>query len=185
MTSGYPIALFNEDQREAQPTQQFSFREIVDVAIPVGEASIQHLIFNNSNINKTNLRLAAGQVNVGVGGADTVNEEEDDPDYQPSDFDVQLSSLEEKDHSWSQKVVRIVEELIGSLSAFITKSMRANSGIDVIIKAIEKLRLRHKEHISACGEGKERSLTSDHETVDINTFSWVRILFCVSSAAYA
>lgn len=54
-----------------------------------------------------------------------------------------------------------------------TKSMRSDGGIDVIKAAIEKLGLRHNEHISAYGEGNERRLTGLHETADISKFSWV------------
>lgn len=54
-----------------------------------------------------------------------------------------------------------------------TKSMRETGGIDVIKKAIEKLGMRHKDHIAAYGEGNERRLTGHHETADINSFSWV------------
>lgn len=53
--------------------------------------------------------------------------------------------------------------------------MRNDGGFEVIKKAIEKLGLRHKEHISAYGEGNERRLTGKHETADINTFKWVNI----------
>ncbi|KAF7085757.1 hypothetical protein CFC21_089151 [Triticum aestivum] len=42
----------------------------------------------------------------------------------------------------------------------------------VIVDAVEKLKLKHKEHIAAYGEGNERRLTGKHETADINTFSW-------------
>ena len=56
-----------------------------------------------------------------------------------------------------------------------TKSMRNDGGIDVIKKAIEKLSLRHKEHIAAYGKGNERRLTGLHETADIHTFSWVSL----------
>lgn len=55
--------------------------------------------------------------------------------------------------------------------------MREDGGYEVIKKAIEKLGLRHKEHISAYGEGNERRLTGKHETADINTFVWVRVFF--------
>ena len=55
--------------------------------------------------------------------------------------------------------------------------MRNTGGYDVIKKAIEKLGLRHKEHISAYGEGNERRLTGRHETADINTFCWVSYKF--------
>lgn len=57
-----------------------------------------------------------------------------------------------------------------------TKSMRNDGGFDIIKKAIEKLKLKHKEHIAAYGEGNERRLTGRHETADINTFSWVKLL---------
>lgn len=57
-----------------------------------------------------------------------------------------------------------------------TKSMRNEGGFEVIKKAIGKLGLRHKEHIAAYGEGNERRLTGRHETADINTFLWVKIL---------
>ncbi|KAK8993357.1 hypothetical protein V6N11_033458 [Hibiscus sabdariffa] len=60
----------------------------------------------------------------------------------------------------------------GAHTNYSTKSMRNDGCIDVIKKAIEKLGLRHKEHISAYGEGNERRLTGRHETADINTFSW-------------
>lgn len=53
--------------------------------------------------------------------------------------------------------------------------MRNDGGYNVIKKAIEKLGLRHKEHISAYGEGNERRLTGRHETADINTFLWVKL----------
>ncbi|KAJ6929569.1 hypothetical protein NC652_013448 [Populus alba x Populus x berolinensis] len=60
----------------------------------------------------------------------------------------------------------------GAHTNYSTKSMRNEGGIAVIKKAIEKLGLRHKEHIAAYGEGNERRLTGRHETADINTFSW-------------
>ena len=57
---------------------------------------------------------------------------------------------------------------------FSTKSMRGEGGYEVIKKAIEKLGVRHKEHIAAYGDGNERRLTGRHETADINTFLWVK-----------
>ncbi|CAA2986736.1 glutamine synthetase leaf isozyme, chloroplastic [Olea europaea subsp. europaea] len=50
--------------------------------------------------------------------------------------------------------------------------MREEGGFEVIKKAILNLSLRHKEHISAYGEGNERRLTGKHETASIDTFSW-------------
>lgn len=56
--------------------------------------------------------------------------------------------------------------------------MREEGGFEVIKKAILNLSLRHKEHISAYGEGNERRLTGKHETASIDTFSWVSFRFC-------
>ena len=63
----------------------------------------------------------------------------------------------------------------GAHTNYSTNTMRRDGGYSVIKKAIEKLGLRHKEHIAAYGEGNERRLTGRHETADINTFLWVKI----------
>ncbi|MCL7026051.1 hypothetical protein MKW94_021172, partial [Papaver nudicaule] len=60
----------------------------------------------------------------------------------------------------------------GAHCNYSTKSMREDGGYEVILKAIEKLSHKHKEHIAAYGEGNERRLTGKHETADINTFKW-------------
>ncbi|KAJ9182025.1 hypothetical protein P3X46_006061 [Hevea brasiliensis] len=60
----------------------------------------------------------------------------------------------------------------GCHTNYSTKSMREDGGYEVIKKAILNLSLRHKDHISAYGEGNERRLTGKHETANINTFSW-------------
>ncbi|CAN6287062.1 unnamed protein product [Urochloa humidicola] len=60
----------------------------------------------------------------------------------------------------------------GAHTNYSTKSMRSDGGYEVIKKAIKKLGLRHREHISAYGDGNERRLTGRHETADINTFIW-------------
>ncbi|XP_051192805.1 glutamine synthetase cytosolic isozyme 1-1 [Lolium perenne] len=60
----------------------------------------------------------------------------------------------------------------GAHTNYSTDSMRKDGGFEVIVAAVEKLKLRHKEHIAAYGEGNERRLTGKHETADIHTFSW-------------
>ncbi|KAL4577948.1 hypothetical protein LXL04_014063 [Taraxacum kok-saghyz] len=60
----------------------------------------------------------------------------------------------------------------GAHTNYSTKSMRKEGGYEAIEKAIKKLELRHKEHIASYGEGNEDRLTGNHETADINTFSW-------------
>ncbi|MGV8048375.1 hypothetical protein PJP07_29660, partial [Mycobacterium kansasii] len=80
------------------------------VDMPVGEAPIHHLIFNNSNINKMKLDFLPGQGD-GIGHAEAEYEEEavdlppddtnmddifdkldsyssNDPDYEPYEFDA-------------------------------------------------------------------------------------------------
>ncbi|KAI3814821.1 hypothetical protein L1987_14466 [Smallanthus sonchifolius] len=60
----------------------------------------------------------------------------------------------------------------GCHTNYSTKTMREDGGFEVIKKAILNLSFRHKEHISAYGEGNERRLTGKHETASINQFSW-------------
>ncbi|KAF5178109.1 Glutamine synthetase [Thalictrum thalictroides] len=60
----------------------------------------------------------------------------------------------------------------GAHTNFSTKSMRNNGGYELIRKAIDKLGMRHKEHIAVYGEGNERRLTGRCETADFNTFVW-------------
>ncbi|KAL3621791.1 Glutamine synthetase cytosolic isozyme 2 [Castilleja foliolosa] len=60
----------------------------------------------------------------------------------------------------------------GAHCNYSTKSMRKDGGFEVIKKAIEKLGVRHKEHIDAYGEGNERRLTGKHETANTSTFKW-------------
>ncbi|GJU58181.1 glutamine synthetase cytosolic isozyme 1-1 [Tanacetum coccineum] len=61
---------------------------------------------------------------------------------------------------------------VGAHTNYSTKSMREEGGYEIIKEAIEKLGLRHKEHIATYGEGNERRLIGRHETADINTFKW-------------
>ncbi|KAL8137952.1 hypothetical protein V2J09_003953 [Rumex salicifolius] len=58
------------------------------------------------------------------------------------------------------------------VARYIMESMREEGGYEVIKSAIEKLGLRHKEHICAYGEGNERRLTGRHETASIENFLW-------------
>ncbi|PIA39379.1 hypothetical protein AQUCO_02600087v1 [Aquilegia coerulea] len=60
----------------------------------------------------------------------------------------------------------------GAHTNFSTKSMRNNGGYELIRKAIDKLGMRHKEHLAVYGEGNERRLTGRCETADFNTFVW-------------
>lgn len=60
----------------------------------------------------------------------------------------------------------------GCHTNFSTKPMREEGGYDVILKAMEKLKLKHLEMISLYGKGNERRLTGLHETAPIDKFSF-------------
>jgi glutamine synthetase len=53
-----------------------------------------------------------------------------------------------------------------------TLAMRENGGMKYIIEALEKLKLKHKEHIDVYGQGNDRRLTGKHETASINEYSY-------------
>tara|TARA_B100001093_G_C25942112_1_gene641337 strand:- start:195 stop:515 length:321 start_codon:yes stop_codon:yes gene_type:complete len=53
-----------------------------------------------------------------------------------------------------------------------TREMRNPGGIKQILEAINKLELKHKEHIDVYGAGNHKRLTGQHETAPIDKFSW-------------
>lgn len=58
----------------------------------------------------------------------------------------------------------------GMHTNYSTAEMRAEGGYAAILKAIERLGKKHREHIQVYGEGNERRLTGKHETANMNTF---------------
>merc|ERR1712118_386472 len=50
--------------------------------------------------------------------------------------------------------------------------MREAGGMKVIIEALEKLKLKHQEHIDVYGTDNDQRLTGAHETAPITEFSY-------------
>lgn len=55
---------------------------------------------------------------------------------------------------------------------FSTPEMRKEGGIDLIIEAVEKLSLTHKEHMDVYGPHNDKRMTGEHETSSIDDFSY-------------
>jgi glutamine synthetase len=55
---------------------------------------------------------------------------------------------------------------------FSTKEMREEGGMAIILESMEKLRLKHKEHLSVYGEDNSQRLTGEHETSNMEEFTF-------------
>ncbi|KAI9479488.1 hypothetical protein BDB00DRAFT_885407 [Zychaea mexicana] len=60
----------------------------------------------------------------------------------------------------------------GCHTNFSTEEMRQDGGLAAIEKAIEKMSLKHFEHIAVYGEDNDQRLTGKHETGHIGAFSY-------------
>jgi len=112
----------------------------------------------------------------------------------PGQWEYQIGpcvGIDSGDHMWMSRylMIRVCELLgvnvtfdpkpmagdwngAGCHTNYSTEKMRNAGGYTEIISAIEKLKVKHSEHIAAYGEGNERRLTGAHETAPITEFSY-------------
>jgi glutamine synthetase len=55
---------------------------------------------------------------------------------------------------------------------FSTRSMRLPGGLDAVVEACEKLKLKHTEHIAVYGADNDKRLAGKHETCSIHEFRY-------------
>jgi glutamine synthetase len=73
---------------------------------------------------------------------------------------------------WGAKPVKGDWNGSGCHVNFSTKQMRVEGGYTEILSALERLKLKHQEHITVYGDDNCERLTGLHETSDINRFSY-------------
>ena len=132
------------------------------------EEAVQHMVDSGLNITGLNFEVAPGQaefqiMNAGIDAADelhiaryilvrTAEQQDLFIDFHPKHFKTNLTGS-------------------GCHTNYSTKQMRADGGMDVINKALEKLKDKHTEHIKIYGKDNNMRLSGSYETADINTFS--------------
>lgn len=137
----------------------------------VCDAHFRACVYAGIKISGTNAEVAPGQWEFQIGPA--VGIEEGDMLWMARYILQRIAELKGLDVNYDPKPVKGDWNGSGCHSNFSTKPMREEGGYEkAIIPALEKLSLKHKEHIDAYGTGNEERLTGKHETASIDLFKW-------------
>eukprot|EP00177_Eucheuma_denticulatum_P001982 GFKZ01003535.1.p1 GENE.GFKZ01003535.1~~GFKZ01003535.1.p1 ORF type:complete len:351 (+),score=39.94 GFKZ01003535.1:469-1521(+) len=137
----------------------------------IADAHFKACVYAGIKISGINAEVAPGQWEFQVGPA--VGIEQGDMLWMARYLLERIAELKGYDVNYDPKPVKGDWNGSGCHSNFSTKPMRMPGGYqDCIVPALEKLALKHKEHIEAYGSGNEERLTGKHETASIETFKW-------------
>jgi glutamine synthetase len=139
-------------------------RDIVD-------AHYKACLYSGIKISGINAEVAPGQWEYQVGPATGI--EQGDMLWMSRYILERIAEVQGIDICYDAKPVKGDWNGTGCHTNFSTKAMRAPGGYEAaIVPALEKLALKHDEHIAAYGAGNEERLTGKHETASISTFKW-------------
>lgn len=135
----------------------------------VVDAHFKACVYAGIKISGINAEVAPGQWEFQIGPA--VGIEEGDMLWMARYILQRIAEMRGLDVNYDPKPVKGDWNGSGCHSNFSTKPMREEGGYHShILPAIEKLRLKHTEHIAAYGEGNEDRLTGLHETASYKVF---------------
>jgi glutamine synthetase len=137
----------------------------------VAEAHWRACIFAGIKISGINAEVAPGQWEFQIGP--TLGMEQGDMMWVARYLLGRVCEIAGCEYSLEPKPVKGDWNGSGGHTNFSTKPMREAGGYEKhILPAMEKLKLKHSEHIAVYGEGNAERLTGKHETASIEKFTY-------------